>query len=330
MSKVIEKLKLSSVPLENDLADALEYWQKFKKQNGKAARLGYEPRDIESKGAKTVISTRVLNASSGFDEVDEQYSYEAIVLRYANEFPNEVVAAAKKRLKKRSYWWVNHKQTFEQEVGGDYIWSPITRSDGNRNHFYDNMQKVRRGDIVFSYANRKIQAVGICFTPVVLAPKPNEFGKVGDVWQDEGWKVEVAFKKLDAPLEPKAHMDKLRKLLPEKYSPIRANGDGNQGAYLASISGKLANALIDLIGSDWSKLSFNDESVSDEDTALGDSESVLEATIKNRTDIGETEKLTLVRARRGQGQYRRNLENFEKQCRVTGVTRLIPIAVQSV
>ena len=44
-----------------------------------------------------------------------------------------------------------------------------------------------------------------------------------------------------------------------------------------------------------------------------------EAAIWQRTDIGPTEKLNLVRSRRGQGVYRENLEKIEQSCRVTGV-----------
>lgn len=45
-----------------------------------------------------------------------------------------------------------------------------------------------------------------------------------------------------------------------------------------------------------------------------------ERAIRNRTDIGPTEKLHVCQSRRGQGIYRENLHGFEKGCRVTGVT----------
>ncbi len=44
--------------------------------------------------------------------------------------------------------------------------------------------------------------------------------------------------------------------------------------------------------------------------------------IQNRTDIGETEKAQLVNARRGQGVFRRNLRNYEKYCRLTGIDQV--------
>jgi hypothetical protein len=30
----------------------------------------------------------------------------------------------------RQYWWVNHKQTFNQEIEHQYLWSPKTSSNG--------------------------------------------------------------------------------------------------------------------------------------------------------------------------------------------------------
>ncbi len=45
-----------------------------------------------------------------------------------------------------------------------------------------------------------------------------------------------------------------------------------------------------------------------------------EREIQNRTDIGATEKYQLSRSRVGQGQYRKNLQQFEAGCRITGIT----------
>lgn len=321
MSEVIKKLKESSDDIEVNLARVLEHWQSSKRKKGLPAHLGYEPRDIKAQGAKNVISARVKNASTGFDEVDPDQSYEAIVLKYPGSFSAEVVAAAKRRTKRRSYWWVNHKQTFMQEVDGGYLWSPLTRNDGAKNVFYDNMHKTHPGDIIFSFADAKVQAVGICKAPAFLSPRPSEFGRSGDAWSDEGWKVTVDFKRLDAPIRPKNHMEILAPLLPKKYSPIRSSGDGNQGAYLAKISRNMANAIADLIGPQWShsflqatEHSFNVSEV------LEAAEASVENDIRNRTDIAETEKLALVRSRRGQGIFRKNLEGYEEQCRVTGVS----------
>lgn len=218
-------------------------------------------------------------------------------------------------------WWVNHKQTFQQEVAGDYIWSPITRRDGGRNEFYDNMQRVREGDIVFSFADGLVKAVGVCVAPAILAPKPAEFGNAGEVWLDEGWRVGVEFVRLDPPVRPKDHMDIIAPTLPEKYSPIRPNGNGNQGAYLAGIPTEMAAVLRRLIGRQWHASGIDrraDGLREDGGTELAGQQ--VEDVVQMRTDIGVLEKIQLVKARRGQGVYRRNLEQVENQCRVTGAT----------
>jgi hypothetical protein len=219
-----------------------------------------------------------------------------------------------------SFWWVNNKQTYAHEVGGNYLWSPTARQDGGRNEFYENMKRVQPGDVVFAFAGGEIKAVGVCSAPAILAPKPGEFGASGNSWGDEGWRVPVEFTRLSTPLRPKDHMDVLAPLLPEKYSPIRPDGNGNQGAYLAAVPKPMADAIVELLGSRWGevdrRVSINPNLQTE---SIEASEEQVEQELRNRTDLTETEKLQLVRARRVQGVYRQNLEAFEKGCRITGI-----------
>ncbi len=99
MSEVMKNLRGSADPLENDLARVYEHWQEVKRSQGQRAGLGYEPRDIKTLGPESVISSRVLNASAGFEEVDSDQSYEALVLKYPDRFTPDVIAAAQERLK---------------------------------------------------------------------------------------------------------------------------------------------------------------------------------------------------------------------------------------
>lgn len=220
-----------------------------------------------------------------------------------------------------AYWWVNNKQTYAHEIGGNYLWSPTKRGDGARNEFYENMKRVRPGDVVFAFAGAEIKAVGVCSAPAILAPKPGEFGAAGNAWGNEGWRVPVEFTRLSSPLRPKDHMELLAPTLPDRYSPIRSDGNGNQGAYLAAVPVEMAQVIIDLLGPRWAEL---DRGATIEPAyqieTIETSEEQVEQEIRNRTDLNETEKLQLVKSRRGQGIYRQNLEGFEKACRVTGVT----------
>src|SRR5437660_1837590 len=59
------------------------------------------------------------------------------------------------------YWWVNQNQTFRQEIEGGYLWSPKRNKNGHRNPFYEFMREVAPGDIVFSFYDTRIAALGI-------------------------------------------------------------------------------------------------------------------------------------------------------------------------
>ena len=90
-----------------------------------------------------------------------------------------------------NFWWVNHKQTFRQEFGGGYVWCPKRKKDkrrpeGVRNHFYETMRVVRRGDLVLSYAGAAVQGYGLAETHCYSCPRPDDFGKVGKVWDKSG------------------------------------------------------------------------------------------------------------------------------------------------
>jgi putative restriction endonuclease len=82
------------------------------------------------------------------------------------------------------YWWANHNQTFAQERGEGYLWSPKRESNGARSQFYDNMHVARAGDMVVSFADRRIKAIGQVAREAVTAPKPTTFGETGANWAE--------------------------------------------------------------------------------------------------------------------------------------------------
>jgi len=210
-----------------------------------------------------------------------------------------------------NYWWVNHNKTYNHEVGGGYLWSPKKNSNNARNQFYDNMLEVKPGDIVLSFADTFIKAIGVATSTGYSSPKPKVFGQAGENWSEDGWRVDVEFTYIDNPIRPKNHMQLIAPLLPEKYSPLQLTGDGLQGVYLAALSEELGQLLVGLSGDpeivmpvlDLSELAFNEE----------------EQELISQTTLAETEKASLVMARRGQGLFRNRVKLIEQKCRVTGV-----------
>lgn len=215
------------------------------------------------------------------------------------------------------YWWVNQNQTYRHEVPGGYLWSPVRRADGARNYFYDTMTQVQPGDLVFSFCDTYIKAVGIVAQPAEPSVKP-DFGAAGGAWSDYGWLVQVEFQELNRAVRPKAHMDVLGPLLPAKYSPLQPNGNGLQGVYLTELPEPLAAALQSLVGP---QFQLSPDEVVQQASPASAVEAALESLL-GRTDLPETERHQLVKARVGQGLFRNNVRLNEHACRVTGVTQL--------
>jgi len=215
------------------------------------------------------------------------------------------------------YWWVNQNQTFKAEVGGGFLWSPKTRTDGARNQFYENMLEVEPGDVIFSFCDTRIKAVGVATQRAASAPKP-DFGSAGATWSDEGWLVTTEFSIFDNPIRPKDHIYLLRPHLPAKYSPLQSTGDGLQSVYLASVPPPMAQVMIELIGPAYQSALDSLMTRIDPDTEAPATE--LEKALIERTDIGPTQKQQLINARRGQGLFRANVRLHEKSCRLTQVS----------
>lgn len=220
------------------------------------------------------------------------------------------------------YWWVNQNQTYKQEVGGGYMWSPKQNKNGAYNQFYKNMTLAKPGDVVFSFRNQKISDFGVIQSKAISASKPSDFGASGQNWSDEGWLVSVNWYSLERVFKPKNYIQELRPTLPSKYSPISyKTGSGLQSVYLASVPEQMARVLLE-------KMSEKDRALIDTSANIisgyselpDDKEDQIQHQIEQDTTIDTTEKEALIKARKGQGRYRKNLEQIETACRVTGVT----------
>lgn len=223
------------------------------------------------------------------------------------------------------YWWVNQNQTFQHEVAGGYLWSPKCKSNGSRNPFYEFMREVAPGDLVFSFCDTRIRAVGIASSHAYEAPKPEEFGQTGRNWSAIGWRVDVAFTQIPQDFRPVAWMELLRPLLPQKYSPLLADGRGVQSIYLTELPPKLALTLAQLISEDVLALARS-ETVADPPTDHPSDELLLwenhlHLEVETDPDLSSTEISAIILARRGQGLFKKRVQRVESSCRITGVSR---------
>ena len=227
------------------------------------------------------------------------------------------------------YWWVNQNQTFRQETEGGYLWSPKRNANGRTNPFYEFMREVSPGDLIFSFKDTFILAIGIARSNAYESPKPKEFGNTGANWEKIGWRIDVTFHQLLNKIRPADNMGVLRPVLPKKYSPIQNNGNGNQGVYLTEVQLFFADRLIHLIGEEARILNTSVNRVAEEDSPQKDSaigliewEEHLINNIQNDTDISDTERSSLITARRGQGYFKEQVMKIERNCRITKVNRI--------
>ena len=217
------------------------------------------------------------------------------------------------------YWWVNQKQTYRSEVPGGYMWSPKVKNNGRPMQQYTNMTLVSPGDVVLSYADGHIKAVGLAVGSAYESPKPEEFGRAGSVWADLGWRVDVEFRELprDNWIRPKDLIDQLWPLRPAKYSPIQANGHGIT-AYLFEVSEAFAHVILSQVDSAIER-SLAQELLRHDLDLRKIGEDRLEEFLK-QAPLDVTERQALVAARRGQGRFREGVMLIEPECRFTGVS----------
>ena len=224
------------------------------------------------------------------------------------------------------YWWVNQNQTYRHEVPGGYLWSPKRNRNNGRNPFYDFMREVAPGDVVFSFADTYIKAIGLAASHAYESPKPREFGQAGAYWDNIGWRVDVRFSELLGPIRPVEYMEKLAPLLPARYAPLQANGSGLQSVYLTLLPSEFAGVLVDLIGREARSIvemrRVQDAATAQVAIGLVEWEThEMERVIRDET-IPETTRNAVVMARRGQGVFKQNVQRIESFCRITKIDKI--------
>jgi len=121
-------------------------------------------------------------------------------------------------------------------------------------------------------------------------------------------------------------MKALAPTLPNQYSPINTAGHGYQHVYLASIPRAMALMLGQLISPELLRIVRNTRAAEEPgivDTELRGIREWEEAETKRILEaktLAETTRKALIKARVGQGLFRRKLAQFENHCRITGVT----------
>ena len=216
-----------------------------------------------------------------------------------------------------SFWWVNHSHTYSAEITGSYLWfANKTHKSKARSESEKNTQKLLPGDVIFSFAQGEIGAIGVVVGAAREAAKPKEFESIAEhADAQSGWTVPVRFTTLATRLRIEERMSDLAPVLPRKHAPILASGASNQHMLLSAVPPAMVTTLSGLLDGQLERI------VGTIIEKVGRSlmEDVAEASIQQRTDIAPAQKTDLLKARYGQGAFRFNVEQNEHSCRISGV-----------
>jgi putative restriction endonuclease len=237
------------------------------------------------------------------------------------DFINYIYRELEKDKLVKNYWWVNKNKSKKDGINDEgFMWSPKTKKNGDKNPYYDNMELVKPGDVVFTYINQKIRYLGIVKSESYTKKNPHGKKDKKNKWAKEGWMVNVDYRELINKISPKDHIDQIRPLLPTKYSPLKSNGDG-QELFLTGISSDLADVILEIIGESVNPiLSESSSLLGSEKSDKEAEEDLVEKEIQNDPALTKTEVRALTKARIGQGKFRNQLIKFwNSKCSVSGV-----------
>ena len=200
-----------------------------------------------------------------------------------------------------AYWIVYQGNSWKRAASGGYLWAPKKNKKGQTRQYWKNMALVRAGDLIFSGVDNALRAVSQAAAPAYDALQPDQ--KDAQFWQAEGWRLDVAYTDLPAPLFYKDWVPQIATELPSIHSPFDKNREPVQG-YLYTLPLSVGEHLIALI-----------------------KESGVDIEAQARDDApppqgGKTERDVLARARVGQGKFRDDLlKRWNNRCAVSGLDR---------
>lgn len=162
----------------------------------------------------------------------------------------------------RKVWFVCQGSSFSDERGKKYLWAPSKDKTGSPRLYWENVLKVKSGDIVFNYSDG-IRGVSIATSDGYAAKNPYQDSN----WNDDGYKVEIRlieFSEIIAAQKISERKEEFSSALKNvQNKPFNVDGKVNQG-YLYEFN-KEAGRLIRQI---YNKL-FGDDEI---DTFFGDFE----------------------------------------------------------
>ncbi|HEX9929499.1 MAG TPA: AAA family ATPase [Pyrinomonadaceae bacterium] len=139
----------------------------------------------------------------------------------------------------RQVWFVCQGSSFKEGRGKRYLFAPSKSKDGRTHTHWENVKKVKTGDIIFNYDNG-IQGVSIAKEDSHQSANPYP----SDEWRNEGYLVNIEFHPLDPIISYHDFLkftDPIKKVTTDN-GPIDVNGRVKQG-YLFKFNKEAAQLI---------------------------------------------------------------------------------------
>lgn len=137
-----------------------------------------------------------------------------------------------------NYWWCNVGVTKKPAIATGKLWAHAASSNGAVLIHHTDVKKIKLGDIVLLYADKKIVAMGPCIEESVDATRPPEYpekiSSPGDDSTVPGFLVKGKFEEFDSPISFEEVVEDLKNLVDEK-GPLASNNAIKMG-YLFPLS----------------------------------------------------------------------------------------------
>ena len=122
------------------------------------------------------------------------------------------------------FWWVNQGSTFDEGRERGMLWAPQRSKSGRALFHWENVSRVRAGDVILHYVDGAIRAVSLALSNGHEAPRMAGDGDVPDV----GWQANVDLHALKTAL-PIVKIGRRLAALELERGPVNRAGAVNPG-----------------------------------------------------------------------------------------------------
>lgn len=134
------------------------------------------------------------------------------------------------------YWFVNLGRFYKTQRNGNYLWAPLYDNSGKIKLYWESMQDVNKGDLIFCNNGGKIMSIGVPKGVAFQEKEPEDFK---NRWTRMGRKIELEYYDLKIPFDFHLYRDFILKNNSQRESPFDVSGNAKQG-YLFPLDQKIA------------------------------------------------------------------------------------------